>query len=746
MAKRTNLTMARAKKPLKGTKAEGKGDNETTEKTVRRSHRLHQPSILSLPLIRSLVRFFDAPCGESGLKYAGIIRILFALLFLYDRILLGFQLDFFYGVYDENGIGVLPPLSSRGEIGRSELDQGPWFNLFDILEEYDGFMVKMLYGFGIFHAVCLLYGVYSRFNAFCIYVNIVSFQNRGVNMMFDKQDDLMLLVSFYLIFLPLSYKYTAIDLGLKQPSKSSSSYPRMWPFRLLQIQTACLFTGVGHAKLVSDIWWPSGMAMYFLVHQQDFFGGFFTPESIFHRVGPLKLLTLTSLGLETSCWFLVWIPKLKRPVVYAMILFHLAIEAAMNIHVFQWLSIVCWLSFLVEPEDIQKTITAEEDEDDDDESYTSKDQSVDNHDHSDDMDFDDEASEVSATDHKPTNWSLRRTMSLVLNVLFPLAIASCTFLTTFPITDGVYYALLPFYGFDSERVETIVESHQVRLRHHNVRQQIHSLLRPLDIQQDPWWMYGQFARQNVRIVAKIQFKSPNPDSDDESGSDEDYFSSPQWSTMSTMEKKMLYRQVLFWSNLHWEPDVQYEVCRQLGRRAVLEQRKEVKESNWEDEIDHVALMQISTGMPGPYNEWASNSIESMKEWFWDPISPLEYFDWYDERLLYVYQPSLDKGTTSSILEGVATTNEYGFNYARMFHGEDEETEVGIWWDKQFYQYDAFEDEYYRMEYDKFLESMSQKEAEKEAQREAQQMYRNSMMFDEEDYDDDEEMDVSVTEL
>lgn len=336
-------------------------------------------------------------------------------------------------------------------------------------------------------------------------------------------------------------------------------------------------------------------------------------------------------------------------------------------------------------------------------------------------------------------------------MLFPLAIATCTILSTVPITEGVYYALLPFYGFDSERVETIVES-TVRLRHHSIRKQIHSLLKPLAIDQDPWWMYGNIPDFNVRIVVKTQFKSSSSlsssrryrgdDNDyDESGSGEDYFSSPQWSTMSTIQKKMLYRQMLFWNSLHWEPDVQYEVCRQLGRRAVLEKRKEMEETNWEDEIDHVALMQISTGMPIPYTKWETNSIQSMKEWFWDPISPLDYLDWYEEALLYVYRPSLDKGTTSSILQGAANNvasmdKEYGFNYARMFHDEDDETEVGIWWDKRFYKYDTVEDEYFRMEYDKFLESMSQTEA--------QQTDRNSMMFDEEE--EDEEIDESVMEL
>ena len=63
-----------------------------------------------------------------------------------------------------------------------------------------------------------------------------------------------------------------------------------------------------------------------------------------------------SLLIETSGWILVWVPQLRVPVVISMILLHLGIEVAMNMHCFEWLAITGWLVFILQPD---KTIVAE---------------------------------------------------------------------------------------------------------------------------------------------------------------------------------------------------------------------------------------------------------------------------------------------------------------------------------------------------------------------------------------------------
>jgi hypothetical protein len=88
-----------------------------------------------------------------------------------------------------------------------------------------------------------------------------------------------------------------------------------------------------------------------VIHEKDFFGGPYVPEFIFHRYGPLKLATWSSLFLECACIFLVWSSNrtVKYFTVYSMIALHIGIELTMNMHVFEWLSIIGWCMFFVEP-------------------------------------------------------------------------------------------------------------------------------------------------------------------------------------------------------------------------------------------------------------------------------------------------------------------------------------------------------------------------------------------------------------
>lgn len=96
--------------------------------------------------------------------------------------------------------------------------------------------------------------------------------------------------------------------------------------------------------------WIDGVALYFVTYSTDFYPGFYNPEFIFNRMGPLKLLNWASLLIEVSSWSLVWVPRLRKAVVINMVLFHLGIELTMNMHCFEWLAILGWLAFLLQPD------------------------------------------------------------------------------------------------------------------------------------------------------------------------------------------------------------------------------------------------------------------------------------------------------------------------------------------------------------------------------------------------------------
>jgi len=212
---------------------------------------------------------------------------------------------------------------------------------------------------GITHGICLLLGIAPRLQSFGIFINLVSFLNQSSdNLLYSGQDIIMRTLAWMLCFLPLGrlsiYEYLEYCRQdkpgqRKELIRQSDSWP-MWPFRLLQIQVCFVFVGAGLAKAADPIW-QDGSAMYYIIHHHDNLFGLtiFAPDFIYNRVLPLKLMTWASIILECSSLLLVWSKATRMPTVIIMMIFHFSIDLAMNLHVFQWLMIVLWLSFLAEP-------------------------------------------------------------------------------------------------------------------------------------------------------------------------------------------------------------------------------------------------------------------------------------------------------------------------------------------------------------------------------------------------------------
>jgi hypothetical protein len=65
-------------------------------------------------------------------------------------------------------------------------------------------------------------------------------------------------------------------------------------------------------------------------------------------------LTWSSLVVECSCIILIWPLYTRKAMLVAIVLLHLGIEGAMNMHCFEWLTMIGWLFFLVERQDDAK--------------------------------------------------------------------------------------------------------------------------------------------------------------------------------------------------------------------------------------------------------------------------------------------------------------------------------------------------------------------------------------------------------
>jgi len=73
-------------------------------------------------------------------------------------------------------------------------------------------------------------------------------------------------------------------------------------------------------------------------------------DDLFTSISASRYMTWGALFLFSTCWWLVWVPYFRVPVVTTMICFHLFIETLTNTYFLNSLLALGWLTFLVKPD------------------------------------------------------------------------------------------------------------------------------------------------------------------------------------------------------------------------------------------------------------------------------------------------------------------------------------------------------------------------------------------------------------
>ena len=231
-------------------------------------------------------------------------------------------------------------------------------------------------------------GVASRWQAACIFVWLVSFQHRNM-IICDGQDVLIRLLSFYLIFMPLDYAWSLgrwwrqaasgtanltcfcsgraralrsvaeisdyraaraaplpknNDIGIKA-SGIAPPPPSAWGLRLVQLQVTAIYLSTAWEKF-QGVTWRDGTALFYVARMDDLYGRFGLPEMLFETPWILHSMTWGVLALEAALPLLLWWRPTRWLGVLAAASLHLAIEATMNIYLFEWLMLLCLVAFV----------------------------------------------------------------------------------------------------------------------------------------------------------------------------------------------------------------------------------------------------------------------------------------------------------------------------------------------------------------------------------------------------------------
>lgn len=194
--------------------------------------------------------------------------------------------------------------------------------------------------------VLMLLGVFSRLQAILIFFWLVSFQHRNP-LICDGEDTVFRLFAFFLIFLPLDYKWSLSSWGLSRwfSSGSDAGAVNAWGLRLFHVQIALIYFSAAWSK-VTGIAWQDGSALYYVYQMGDLFGRGPLPEFLMRSELAIRYSTWAVVAVEAALPLCLWFRPTRKFGIVLGIGLHLTIEYAMHLFLFQWIMIVGLLSFI----------------------------------------------------------------------------------------------------------------------------------------------------------------------------------------------------------------------------------------------------------------------------------------------------------------------------------------------------------------------------------------------------------------
>jgi hypothetical protein len=226
----------------------------------------------------------------------------------------------------------------------------PIVDLFVLVPQSDQW-VLCLFVLLVVSTVCLCAGFRTRLSAFVCFVLLLSLQ-RHFPANLNSSDTLERLMLFLLCFSPAG-NTLSLDVWMRSNSGRERVLHAPFAQRLMQVQLSLAYYSAFCAKIASPFW-RDGTALYYALRYREYVhfpvGGF-----ISDNLPVLKLLDWSTLVIELSLWTLIWIKPLRYWVILAGVVFHISIDYAFNLPVFEWLFIASYLLF-VEEKDMRAII------------------------------------------------------------------------------------------------------------------------------------------------------------------------------------------------------------------------------------------------------------------------------------------------------------------------------------------------------------------------------------------------------
>jgi hypothetical protein len=230
------------------------------------------------------------------------------------------------------------------------VEPGLRLNLFTLIPQTD-LWVNALFCLALLAALCLTAGFLTRLNSILVFLCLTSIDQRNL-FIAHGGDTFLRVAGFFLMFAPAGAAYSVDRLiRLRNGKQNTEIAPRSpWAQRMIQIELALVY--------FTSFWWKSmgapwvnGTALYYIVHLEEV-QRFPIPHWIQQPI-ILKLGSWFALALEFSLGVLIWIKELRYPLLLLGLIFHLCLEYALNIPIFQWDILSAYILF-VDPADLER--------------------------------------------------------------------------------------------------------------------------------------------------------------------------------------------------------------------------------------------------------------------------------------------------------------------------------------------------------------------------------------------------------
>ncbi len=204
-------------------------------------------------------------------------------------------------------------------------------------------VVQICFAILLLQSCLLMAGCWSRFQIACVFIWLVSIHHRNP-LILDAEDTVFRSLAFLMIFLPLDQAWSIGRVLSRRPSPGNSA-ETAWAIRLIQVQMAVIYASAAWCKLQGATW-RDGSALYYVAQMSDYFGRFGLPESFLNSPWCVRTATWSVLAIEGLLPLALWLRPTRKYAIVAGIGLHLAIEACMDLFLFQWIMILGLLSFV----------------------------------------------------------------------------------------------------------------------------------------------------------------------------------------------------------------------------------------------------------------------------------------------------------------------------------------------------------------------------------------------------------------